>query len=104
MLRISFEFRKGIFFIRLIGNLSNQNYLKKDEVLKNLIIKNKFQYVVINTNYLDKVDLDGLNYLIGIFQMTKQSTSNLVICDKKSFFKRLLNNNIPSIKSELEVL
>ena len=104
MLRINFEFRKGIFFIRLIGNLNNQNYKKKDKFIKNLIIENRFKYIVINTNYLDTVDLDGLNYLLEIFYITKNSESNLVICDKNSIFKRLLNNNIPSIKDELEVL
>lgn len=104
MLRINFEFRKGIFFIRLIGNLNNQNYKKKDKILKKLIIENRFKYIVININYLDTVDLDGLNYLLEIFYITKNSESNLVICDKNSIFKRLLNNNIPSIKEELEVL
>ena len=104
MLRINFEFRKGIFFIRLIGSLNNQNYIKKDKELKELIIKNKFKYIVINTNYLNKVDLDGLNYLLEIFYLTRNIETNLVICDKFSIFKRLLNNNIPSIKDELEVL
>lgn len=103
MLRISFEFRKGIFFIRLIGNLNNQNYLKKDKMLKRLIIENQFKYVVINTNFLKEVDLDGLNYLIEIFSITKESKSSLVICDRFSIFKRLLNDKIPSIKEELEV-
>lgn len=104
MLKISFEFRKGIFFIRLIGNLNNQNYKPKDKALKTLIIENKFKYIVINTNYLKKVDMDGLNYLLEIFYITKTNDSNLVICDKNSIFKRLLNNNIPSIKEEIEVL
>ena len=104
MLKISFEFRKGIFFIRLIGDLNNQNYQKEDKKLKELIIENKFKYIVINTNYLKKVDLDGLNYLLEIFYITKENESNLVICDKNSIFKRLLNNHIPSIKDELEVL
>ena len=102
MLKIIFEFRKGIFFIRLIGNLNNQNYEKED--LKRMILENKFKYVVINTNYLEQVDLDGLNYLLEIFYITKQNESNLIICDKNSIFKRLLNNNIPSIKDEIEVL
>lgn len=104
MLRINFEFRKGIFFIRLIGNLNNQNYKKDDIKLKKLIIENKFKYIVINTNYLNKVDLDGLNYLLEIFYITTKNESNLIICDKSSIFERLLNNNIPSIKDELEVL
>lgn len=104
MLKINFEFRKGIFFIRLIGNLNNKNYKPKDKILKNLIIENKFKYIVINTNYLEKVDLDGLNYLLEIFYFAKTNRGNLVICDKNSIFKRLLNNNIPSIKDEIEVL
>ena len=104
MLKISFEFRKGIFFIRFIGNLKNQNYQTEDKKIKELIIDNKFKYVVINTNYLQNVDLDGLNYLLEIFYITKKNESNLVICDKNNIFKRLLNNHIPSIKDELEVL
>jgi len=104
MLEINFEFRKGIFFIRLIGNLHNKSYQKEENNLKNLIISNQFKYIVINTNYLEQVDLDGLNYLLEIFYLTKTNKSNLVICDKNSIFKRLLNNNIPSIKEEIEVL
>lgn len=104
MLEINFEFRKGIFFIRLIGDLNDQNYKQEDEKIKKLIIENKFKYIVINTNHLKKVDLDGLNYLLEIFYITKINESNLVICDKNNIFKRLLNNNIPSIKEEIEVL
>ena len=104
MLEINFEFRKGIFFIRLIGNLNNQNYKQEERNLKDLITENNFKYVVINTNYLEKVDLDGLNYLLEIFYITRLNNSNLVICDKNNIFKRLLNNNVPSIKDEIEVL
>ena len=104
MLKINFEFRKGIFFIRLIGNLNNQNYKEKEKLLRNLIIENKFKYIVINTNYIKNIDLDGLNYLLEIFYLTKMNESNLVICDKNNIFKRLLNKSIPSIKEEIEVL
>ena len=104
MLKINYEFRKGIFFIRLIGNLNNKNYKQEDIKIKEIIIENKFKYVVINTNYLKKVDMDGLSYLLEIFDVTKDIESNLVICDKNSIFKRLLNDTIPSIKEEIEVL
>ena len=50
MLNVGTEFRKGIFFIRLIGNLDN-NYLKKENNIKELIEYNRFKYIVINTNY-----------------------------------------------------
>ncbi len=104
MLKISFEFRKGIFFIRLIGNLNKETFQKKEKMLTSLITINKFTYVVINTNYLKTIDLDGLNYITKIYYITRESNSNLVICDKFKIFRTLLNNNVPSIESELEVL
>ncbi len=104
MLKINFEFRKGIFFIRLIGNLSKETYNKIETEMNDLIINNKFKYIVINTNYLKTIDLDGLNYITKIYYIAKENESNLVICDKFNIFKTLLNGNIPNIKDELEVL
>ena len=104
MLKISFEFRKGIFFIRLIGDLNKESYKEKEEEIKELIINNKFKYIVVNTNHLRTIDMDGLNYITKIYYMTKDNDSNLVICDRFNVFSVLLNNNVPNIKNELEVL
>ena len=86
------------------GKERNKNYEKSSKKIKELILQNKFKYVVINTNYLNKVDLDGLKYLIEIFNYTNNLETNLVVCDKNNIFKGLLNNNIPSINEEIEVL
>lgn len=104
MLKINFEFRKGIFFIRLIGELNKKTSKQIIDELNNLIINNRFTYVVINTNYLKTIDLTGINYLANVCLVAKSSKSNLVICDKSNVFKTLLNNNVPNIKDELEVL
>ena len=104
MLKISFEFRKGIFFLRFIGNLDKSSYKDKEEEIMQLLIENKFKYIVINTNYLKRIDLDGLNYITKMYYMVRENQSNLIICDKFNVFSRLLNNNVPSIKNELEVL
>ena len=104
MLKINFEFRKGIFFIRLIGDLTKESYSKTESKLLALINENKFKYIVINTNYLDKVDVDGLNYITKIYYIAKENNSNLIICDKMQIFKILLNENVPNIKDEIEVL
>ncbi len=104
MLKISFEFRKGIFFIRLIGILNKETYRKTAKELEELITKNKFKYIVINTNYLKEIDLIGLNYLIRIYYITKENKGALIVCDKSNILKTLLNDNVPTIKDELEVL
>lgn len=104
MLKINFEFRKGIFFIRLFGDLTKESYSTNDKFLTSLITENKFKYIVINTNYLNKIDLDGLNYLTKIFYITKENNSSIIFCDKMKIIKTLLNYNVPSIEEEIEVL
>ena len=104
MLKINFEFRKGIFFLRLIGDLDKITYKNIEREINELLIDNKFKYIVINTNYLKTIDLDGLNYITKICYMTRENDSNLVICDKFNILCRLLNNIVPNIKNELEVL
>ena len=103
MLNISFEFRKGIFFIRLIGDLNKESSNENNYLLE-LIDENKFKYVVVNTNYIKNIDLSGLNYLTKMYYITKENKCNLVLCDKYKIIKELFNNNIPSIENEIEVL
>jgi len=104
MLSLNYEFRKGIFFLRLIGELNKDNYLEHQELLEEILTINKFKYIVINTNYLNKIDLSGINYLLKICALSQENNDNLVLCDKSNIFTKLFNNNIPNIKDELEVL
>lgn len=100
---INYEYRKGIFFLRLFGILNKENYLKEDKNIMNIINNNKFKYIVINTNYLDKVDFSGLKYLIKLYYITKENNGSLVLCDKYQVLNKLFNG-IPVITSEIEVL
>lgn len=104
MLDINFEFRKGIFFLRFSGTLNKESYKQKEKEIKQLIIENNFEYIVINTNSLNNIDLDGISCMLEICTVTKENKSNLIICDKHNLFKRMLNNNFPNISDELEVL
>lgn len=104
MLKINYEFRKGIFFLRIIGNLNKKNYLENDKVISEIIRTNKFKYIVLNTNYLEKVDITGINYILKICNITKEVNSNIVLCDKSKIINKLFNYNLPNIESELEVL
>ena len=104
MLKLSFEFRKGVFFIRLIGELNSITYSAIEKELNELIIENKFKFIVVNTNYLERIDLNGLNYITKIYYLAKDNESSLVICDKHKVMQTLLNNNVPNIEDELEVL
>ena len=104
MLKLIFEFRKGIFFIRLIGNLNKDSYQTIESEVKGLIEDNHFKYIVFNINYLETIDLTGLSYITKIYYLTKENKSNLILCDKTNKLKVLLNNSVPNICDELEVL
>jgi len=104
MLNISYEYRKGIFFLRLIGELNQKSYLEQQSLIEEILTINKFKYIVINTNYLRKIDIIGINYLIKLCDISKRNNEKLVICDKNKTFSKLINYNIPNIKDELEVL
>ena len=104
MLKINYEFRKGIFFIRFLGVMNEKNCSLKNNEIKDLILRNQFKYIVINTNYLKKIDLNSLNYIIDICYLMEKNTCNLVICDKTHLFEKLTNKRIPNIIDELEVL
>lgn len=103
MININYEFRKGIFFIRLIGEINKRNNKQITKELTELISKNAFKYIVINTNYIDKIDLDGLNSIIEICYIT-DNIANLVVCDKSNIIRRLIKSNIQNINDEIEVL
>ena len=102
MLKTNFEYRKGIFFIRLIGEMNKENCKSKELEIKQILTWSNFEYVVINTNFLNKIDLDCLNSIAEICSITVKQ-SNLVICDRFNILKKLINN-IPYIKDEIEVL
>ena len=104
MLNINYEFRKGIFFLRLFGNLNKETYKDKEIEIKDLIVNNKFKYIVVNTNSIKSIDLYGINYILEICNLSLENQGKLIICDKSNIIRKLLNNNFPNIKDELEVL
>ena len=59
MLKINYEFRKGIFFVRLIGDLDKNNYYKQENFLEELgigftFIKSEYPIKLGNRyNYID---------------------------------------------------
>ena len=104
MLDINFEFRKGIFFVRLIGDVTKDTYGLVSRDLEKLIIENKFKYIVVNTDMIKRIDFTGLNFINKINLLIQENKSNLIICDKTKTLNTLLNGCVPNIVSELEVL
>lgn len=94
MLNITFEYRKGILFIRLDGKLINAK--KTEDELLNMIKLDNLNYLVLNMTSLFEIDISGLNLLNHLNKYCIQNNGNLYICG--------LNKNIKSILAKNKVL
>lgn len=87
------EFRRGILFIRLKGDLNK-------ETIKN-VIDEDFKYVVLNLDDMYSIDSYSIKYLTKIYNNILLSSGRLIICDKYNTTNRLIKD-IPKINNEYD--
>lgn len=81
MLDIEMEFRRGVLFIRLKGNLIETTNIKlKNEIYK-IINRSGITNIVINLENINIVDDIGMNTIYEIEAVVKRKNGNLVICN-----------------------
>lgn len=107
LLEIITEYRKGIFFVRLIGSLTKENiYILEKEVIS-IIQDNQIRNVVINLDEIKELDIKGINMLFYIYELSKKNKGRTLICEPKNeeIKKRLKSsrvlNYMKQIKNEL---
>jgi len=95
LLKINTEFRKGVMFVRIKGNLSKDNI--------NILDYKDFKYVVFNLDNLLSIDSDAINYIINYNTKIKKDNGKLIICEKNSnLANNLFKNIIPVIDNEIK--
>lgn len=99
MFKISTEFRKGIFFVRLVGRIDNEGYL---EDINQLIESIGIQYMVLNLNDLSDISLESVKHIMNYNQIILKKKRQLFICDASNIRNRLFKNTIPNIQNEIE--
>lgn len=96
MLKVNTEFRKGIMFVRIKGNLNKDN-------INILLDYEDFKYVVFNLDNLLSIDSDAINYIIDYNSKIKKDNGKLIICEKNSnLANNLFKNIIPVIDNEIK--
>jgi len=94
-MKINTEFRKGIMFVRIRGNLNENN-------IDNIEYED-FKYVVINFDNLLSIDSYAINYIINYNNKIIDNNGKLIICDsKKSLVNNLFKDRIPIIDNEIK--
>ena len=110
MLEINMEYRKGILFIRFIGNLCN-NTIKGNEI-ENLeeVLNTGMSCVVFNLEELENIDNNGIDFLWNKYQLIKNKGGVSFVCGvnrgivKRKLKKSKIISYMNEIKDELILL
>ena len=94
MLKVNTEFRKGIMFIRLNGEVDKLN-------IDNVFV-NDFKYVVLNFDNLLSIDSEAIKDIIDYNKMITKNNGKLIIVNKNYNIFTSLFKNIPVIDSEIK--
>ena len=100
MLKINMEYRKGILFVRLKGNLNANTVPKFKEYTIPIIKDYGIKYVVYNLNELVNLDNTGESALLEEKNLVKTNSGKVLIVNNK------INSpiEIENISSELVAL
>lgn len=80
MLDINFEFRRGVLFIRLSGELTKRTIKYLDSEVTTLIRDNGIRNVVFNVSNLSKLDLKGVSRLFYNYELCKKNRGVSLLC------------------------
>ena len=80
MLDINFEFRRGVLFIRLSGELTKRTVSYLDSEVTTLIRDNGIRNVVFNVSNLNKLDLKGISRLFYNYELCKKNRGVSLLC------------------------
>ena len=100
MLLVRTEYKKGVFFVRLMGRLDNEGDLDK---IINLIEEIGLKYTVLNLTKLYAVSLKNKKYLLKSIRNLQKKNLLLLVCDENVKGTLLYEKVFPKLKNEIEV-
>ena len=97
MLKINMEYRKGILFIRLKGELTIYTYKSLLRYLIPIIKEQGIKYIVFNLSYINLIDTYGKKALKLIIHLVKKNHGKGFISNAKGYFDnyfKLIDNEL----------
>lgn len=107
MLHIEFEFRKGILFLRLFGELTVRTLHKLKEEVEDIIENSGICNIVINLKSIIRMDRVGI---YGLYEeyLNRKDSGLFMLCNSDSPTTRgfisdsILGREVPIIESEVK--
>ena len=91
MLNIEMEFKRGILFIRVDGELTKSTINTFDESIIPTILTNGIKYAVINMEKIYAIDEEGMKALSNLNEITSNNNGRTVICSLSNKLKESSN-------------
>lgn len=110
MLEIALEFRKGILFVRLNGELSKKTIPILQSEVTETILQNGIQNVVFNMEQVKSIDMKGLSSLLYHYEICKNRKGSCYICNVSNEWIRMklkknrIFNYLHEMDNELTIL
>lgn len=81
MLEINMEFRKGILFIRLIGEITEKTASKLESEVTELVEETGIHNLVFNLEGVTNIDIKGINALLENYNICKKNDGKTLVCN-----------------------
>lgn len=101
------EYRKGILFIRIKGDITKKTQDKYYDNVITLIKNNGIRNIVLNLERVEKLDLKGINLLFYTYELTRINKGKLYFTNINTNIKKRIDRShilryVDVLKNELE--
>ena len=93
MLNVGTEFRKGIFFVRLKGDLNKNTVYKLNKRVTNIVKKNGIRNIVFNFSNLKSIDTKGINSIFYNYELVKVNDGRSLFCGNNDNIRNKLKTS-----------
>ena len=103
------EFRGGILFVRLKGNLTKNTVSILNERVTCVVDRLGIRNIVFNVESLINIDYKGVSALLYNYEIVRKNEGNIFICGSNDNVEKILKCNhvfkyISEVSSELSAL
>ena len=93
LLTINTEYKRGIMFVRLKGELTKDTVNKLDKKVINKIENLKTYNLVFNVTNLKIIDYKGINKLLYSYEIVKKNKGKILLCGNNLNIKNRLKKS-----------
>ena len=93
MLNVGTEFRKGIFFVRLKGDLNKDTVYKLNKRVTNIVKKSGIRNIVFNFSNLRSIDTKGINSIFYNYELVRENDGRSLFCGNNDNIRNKLKSS-----------